>query len=206
MTALAGEALARPRSATRRYLRVAWLLAGLGGMALARAATNGNGAPTAFTAGAAFGAATLGLAWLDGWRPGIGPARGLSISLAVGLVGGLVLVALPELTGGGVAVGLGMRPQPFAAWVLITLLVVAGEEVLIRGALLDVAAAAFGLPLAIGLSSLAFALIHVPLYGWAVLPLDLAAGVWLAGLRLTGCGLMAPIVAHAIADLATWWL
>ncbi|HLY35965.1 MAG TPA: CPBP family intramembrane glutamic endopeptidase [Candidatus Limnocylindria bacterium] len=206
MTALAGESLARPRPDSRRYVRVAWLLAGLGGVALSRAAANGNGAPSAFGAGAAFGAATLGLAWLDGWRPRIPAARGLAVSLAVGLAGGLVLVALPELTGGGGAIGLGMRPQPFAAWVLVTLLVSAGEEVLIRGALLDAVEAAFGLPVAIGLSGLAFALVHAPLYGWGVLPLDLAAGVWLAGLRLTGGGLAAPIVAHALADLASWWL
>lgn len=206
MTALAGESLARPRSDAHQYVRVAWLLGGLGGMALVRAAANGNSAPTAFAAGAGFGAATLGLAWLVGWRPRILPARSMVVGLAVGLVGGLVLVAVPQVTGAGAAIGLGIHPEPFAPWVLVTLLVATAEEVLIRGALLNAAEAAFGLPVAIGLSSLAFALIHVPLYGWGVIPLDLAAGVWLAGLRLNGGSLMAPIIAHAIADLASWWL
>jgi hypothetical protein len=47
---------------------------------------------------------------------------------------------------------------------------------------------------------------HVPLYGWGVVPVDLAAGVWLAGLRLAGGGVGAPVVAHLLADLAGWWL
>lgn len=199
---------ADPVSATRlggrarHVLRPAWLLSSLAALAVIRAAANGPGAASAFAAGSAFGAATLGLAWLDGWRPSRPSARGL----AIGAVGGLMLIGLPQLLGPGVGPGLGMRPQPFAAWALITLLVVAGEEVLIRGVLLDAIEASFGVPPAIGLSSLAFALVHVPLYGWGVVPLDLAAGVWLAGLRLTSGGLAAPIAAHAVADLATWWL
>jgi membrane protease YdiL (CAAX protease family) len=196
MTTLASAPRVRPA------LRVAWLLAGLFGIAVARAAVNGQSAATAFVAGAAFGAAALALAVVDGWRPAVPSGR----SVAVGLTGGLVLVALPVLMRGAAAHGIGMRPEPFVAWVLITVLVATGEEVLVRGALLDAGEAAFGMPAAIGLTSLAFALIHVPLYGWAVVPLDLAAGIWLAGLRLAGGGLGAPIVAHALADLATWWL
>jgi hypothetical protein len=30
--------------------------------------------------------------------------------------------------------------------------------------------------------------------------------VWLCGLRLASGGVAAPAVAHALADLATWWL
>jgi hypothetical protein len=47
---------------------------------------------------------------------------------------------------------------------------------------------------------------HVPLYGWHVVPLDLGVGLWLAGLRLATGGIAAPAIAHTIADLATWWL
>jgi membrane protease YdiL (CAAX protease family) len=202
MTALAGGDSMVIERRSRSVLRIAWLMAGLAGLALARAAANGESAPTAFAAGAAFGAATVSLAWLDGWRPAMPRLRGLGI----GVAGGLVLIVLPQAISPGAAVGLGIRPEPFAAWVLITLLVSTAEEVLIRGALLEAIEAGFGLPVAIGLSSLAFTLIHVPLYGWGVVPLDLAAGVWLAGLRLTGGGLAAPIVAHGLADLASWWL
>jgi hypothetical protein len=47
---------------------------------------------------------------------------------------------------------------------------------------------------------------HVPLYGWQVVPLDLGVGVWLAGLRLATGGVAAPALAHWIADLSTWWI
>ena len=43
-------------------------------------------------------------------------------------------------------------------------------------------------------------------YGWHVVPLDLAVGVWLAGLRLLSGGVAAPAMAHGLADIATWWL
>jgi membrane protease YdiL (CAAX protease family) len=56
------------------------------------------------------------------------------------------------------------------------------------------------------LTSAVFALMHVPLYGWHVVPLDFAVGLGLAGLRLTTRSLVAPAAAHAVADLATWWL
>jgi membrane protease YdiL (CAAX protease family) len=59
---------------------------------------------------------------------------------------------------------------------------------------------------ALGLTTLAFALMHVPMYGWHVVPLDLAVGFTLGGLRIATRGIAAPAVAHAIADLATWWL
>jgi membrane protease YdiL (CAAX protease family) len=56
------------------------------------------------------------------------------------------------------------------------------------------------------MTSLAFALMHVPIYGWGVVPLDLAVGLALGGLRLATGTVLAPIAAHAVADLATWWL
>ena len=46
----------------------------------------------------------------------------------------------------------------------------------------------------------------MPLYGWAALPLDLAVGLLLGGLRMLAGGWGAPAVAHAAADLAGWWL
>jgi membrane protease YdiL (CAAX protease family) len=55
-------------------------------------------------------------------------------------------------------------------------------------------------------TSLLFALIHVPLYGWHVVPLDFGVGVFLAGLRLASGSVTAPVIAHVVADLATWWV
>jgi membrane protease YdiL (CAAX protease family) len=78
--------------------------------------------------------------------------------------------------------------------------------VLLRGVLLDRIQRAGGLVSAVILTSAVFALMHVPLYGWHVVPLDFAVGLGLAGLRLTTRGLVAPAIAHVVADLATWWL
>jgi len=84
--------------------------------------------------------------------------------------------------------------------------VAGAEEIAFRGALLDALAEWGGWPAAVVLSSLVFALVHVPLYGWGVVPLDFAAGVWFAGLRLLTGSVAAPAAAHVLADLATWWL
>ena len=60
--------------------------------------------------------------------------------------------------------------------------------------------------IAVLVTSCAFALMHVPLYGWQVVPLDLGVGVLLGGMRLATGGIAAPVVAHLLADLSTWWL
>jgi membrane protease YdiL (CAAX protease family) len=164
--------------------------------------------------GAAFGGALAALA-LRGREPGARGARGWLPAPAVGsiMVGvavGLALVAFavigPALGGVLTAPGLGRPAAPFLPWALITLLVAAAEEGVLRGVLLDRLEHVAGLAPAIALTTLAFALMHVPLYGWHVVPLDLAVGLVLAGLRISTRGLAAPIAAHAVADLATWWL
>ena len=170
--------------------------------------------------GAAFGGALAVLA-LAGRAPGAGRARlafgargALSApsvaSILVGIAVGLALVAVavigPPIGGVLTVPGLGRPAAPFLPWVLITLLVAGAEEGVLRGALLDRIERVAGLAPAIVLTTLAFALMHVPLYGWHVVPLDLAVGLVLAGLRISTRGLAAPIAAHAVADLATWWL
>jgi membrane protease YdiL (CAAX protease family) len=94
----------------------------------------------------------------------------------------------------------------FAPWVGVTVVVATAEELVLRGALFDELDARLGTLGAVVLTSVAFALMHVPLYGWHVVPLDLGVGLWLAGLRLATGGIAAPAIAHTIADLATWWL
>lgn len=84
--------------------------------------------------------------------------------------------------------------------------VTVAEEVLLRGALFDAARAWRGPRAALGLSSVAFALFHVPVYGWRVLPLDLAVGCCLGALRLATGSVTASAAAHTLADLAGWWL
>ena len=164
--------------------------------------------------GAAFGGALAALS-LAGREAGARGARALLstslvTSIVVGVVVGLGLVAVAVIgpTIGGVMTvpGIGRPAAPFGPWALITLLVAAAEEGVLRGVLFDRLERAAGLAPAVVLTTLAFALMHVPLYGWHVVPLDLAVGLVLAGLRISTRGLAAPIAAHAVADLATWWL
>jgi membrane protease YdiL (CAAX protease family) len=102
--------------------------------------------------------------------------------------------------------GLGRPAATFVPWALITIVVASAEEGVLRGVLFDRLERLAGLAPAIALTTIAFALVHVPLYGWHVVPLDLAVGLVLAGLRVGTQGLLAPAAAHVVADLATWWL
>ena len=134
----------------------------------------------------------------------------LTVMLAIGAAFGLALVAVASLgqalSGTLPVPGLGRPAAPLLPWAGITVLVATGEEVLLRGILLDRLERVGGIALAILLTSVVFALMHVPLYGWHVVPLDLAVGLGLAGLAITTRSLIAPVAAHTVADLATWWL
>lgn len=189
-----------PRRASA--LAASWLLLGLAAAALARGALNGHAAPSAFAAGAGFGAAMLAMAWAAGWRPSWPAGR----SLSIGAAGGLVLIAIPRLIHPLTSSAIGMRPEPWVAWVVVTCLVVIGEEAVLRGVIFEAIRRTAGAPAAVLVTAIAFALVHVPLYGWQVVPLDLGVGIWFAGLRLAGGGIGAPAIAHAMADLSTWWI
>jgi len=201
----------------------AWVvpLALVGGLAVAVAArlVATRAGLDGVVVGAAFGLALVGLAtWPVRRRLG-GPVRSLdrlrssprlAAAAAAGVAFGLALVGLallgPVVAGSSTAPGIGRPAAPFLSWVAVTILVAGAEEVLLRGVLLDRIQRAGGLVSAVILTSAVFALMHVPLYGWHVVPLDFAVGLGLAGLRLTTRGLVAPAIAHVVADLATWWL
>lgn len=185
--------------------RVLWSLGALTVVLGVRLSLQGGSTEAALTAGFVFGAGLLGASLVSGWRPSA-RLRTFLPALGIGAVGGCVLIVLPRLLHPDAPSLVGMRPQPFVVWVAVTLMVAAGEEVLLRGVLLDATNQVAGPVAAVALSSIAFALLHVPLYGWSVVPLDLAVGVWFCGLRLATRSLAAPTVAHAIADLASWWL
>ena len=146
-------------------------------------------------------------------KPGTVAARyavSANPSMVAGLATGLVLVgvALAGALFGGLQLAPGVaRPAaPFAAWAVVTILVAAAEEGILRGALFDALRSAGGTAMALLVTTVAFALIHIPLYGWGVVPLDLGVGLALGGLRLSTRTVLGPAVAHAVADLATWWL
>ena len=152
--------------------------------------------------GLLFGLALLLVAGLGGLRPALPPRQ----ALTVGLIGGLGLVAVTLLVRWPAqALPLG-HAAPFLPWVGVTALVATSEELLLRGALWRWAAASGGDVVALIVTSALFALIHVPIYGVSVVPLDLGVGLFFGGLRLWSGGPAAPALAHVLADAATWWL
>jgi membrane protease YdiL (CAAX protease family) len=165
--------------------------------------------------------ATFGLALLLLAASGLGPSewasgvaridlRRLSGAVVVGALAGLALAALaligPALGGLPRILGLGRPDVAFLPWALVTVVVASAEEAVLRGVLFDRLTRVGGIPLAIGVTTVGFAFLHVPLYGWHVVPLDLAVGLGLGGLRVATRSIAAPAAAHAVADLATWWL
>ena len=113
---------------------------------------------------------------------------------------------IPMLAGRYVPAGLGRPAAPFVPWALVITLVAVAEEIVLRGVLFRRLRAAGGTAIAVLATAILFALMHVPLYGWHVVPLDLGVGLVLGGLRVVTRTVAAPAAAHAVADLATWWL
>lgn len=175
--------------------------AGLGVAVATRWAATVSGAADAVAIGSVFGVGLLAVAVLGGWRPGILRAS----SLAIGVAGGAVLIGLAVATRSGPVPGLSPAAS-FGPWALATILVATAEELVLRGALFETIDRSLGITVAVIVTAVLFALMHVPLYGWHVVPLDLGVGLWLAGLRLATGGVAAPAIAHTVADLATWWL
>lgn len=175
------------------------------GLALAltlRLAVSGGDPLGSIPAGLIFSSVLAALSWASGWRPRI-PRAG---ALLVGAGGGLVLLAFPFMLQPAHTAGVRFPADAFLPWAAVVCAVAVSEEVLIRGALFRVLEEDWGLRVAVPVTAIAFALLHVPLYGWGALPLDLAVGVWLGGLRVLTGGVAAPAVAHTVADLGTWWV
>jgi membrane protease YdiL (CAAX protease family) len=187
-----------------RIVRPAAILAALAavvGLRWAATVSGATGAAGAIAIGWAFGAALLAVALGGGWRP----ASVRPSALAIGAAGGAVLVVLAVVIRAGPGPSLTPAVE-LGPWAAVTILVASAEEAVLRGALFDALDRRLGVGGAVLVTSAVFALMHVPLYGWHVVPLDFGVGLWLAGLRLATGGIAAPAVAHVIADLATWWL
>jgi membrane protease YdiL (CAAX protease family) len=185
----------------RGIVRPALILAGLAGIVGLRWAATVQATAGAVPIGLVFGLGLIAVAFAGGWRPV--PERRWAV--AAGAAGGAVLVVLAVVTRSGQLPWLAPAAA-FGPWVAVTILVASAEELVLRGALFDELHASLGTAGAVLVTSVVFALMHVPLYGWHIVPLDLGVGLWLAGLRLATGGIAAPAIAHTIADLATWWL
>lgn len=205
----AHDPAARPTSPGSAAVRAAALAVGLATAVWIRASLAAAGVDPLLT-GTLFGLLLASIAVAGGrwhrWRPSVPGTRAVAGSVTLGLAGGvgLVVVALAGRLGlDGLSAG---HAVPFAPWAVVTVVVATGEEAVLRGALFEALFAVAGAPAALLGTALAFALLHVPLYGSAVVPLDLAVGLCLGGLRFLSGGVAAPAIAHAVADLATWWL
>jgi membrane protease YdiL (CAAX protease family) len=127
------------------------------------------------------------------------------------VAGGLALIGLALIARIPAAPGIpasgGFGPAAvLVPWLLATTLVALAEERILRGVLFTALDLIGGPVLAVVVTSLAFALMHVPVYGWHVVPLDLGVGIFLGGLRLATGRWLGPGIAHVVADVATWWL
>lgn len=176
-----------------------WLLiaGGTGALALRLGISDHSGAAAG---GSVFALALLGLAIAAGWRG----ERVRLRNVAVGLAGGLILIAGPILTGH--TPRLAFPASSFPLWVTVIVAVAIAEEIVLRGVLFDIVTREFGLGAAVIVTTILFGLVHVPLYGLPALPVDLAVGLLLAGLRVITGSVTAPAAAHVVADLAGWWL
>jgi membrane protease YdiL (CAAX protease family) len=206
MTALRFQLAAREPTGSA-WAEVGLVLMALGAAVVVRLAATRAGIDTVGV-GAGFGLALLAVVLARGGRFGIGP-RPWRQAVA-GTAFGLALVALAlvadALAREPLVQGLARPASPFVPWAAVTIVVAVAEEAVLRGLLFDRVRRSGGTVVALGVTTVAFALMHVPLYGWHVVPLDLAVGLALGGLRIATRGLVAPAAAHVVADLATWWL
>ncbi len=117
------------------------------------------------------------------------------LSARAALAAGLVAVAAVALLAGP------SPPVPAGRTALVLgLLAAAAEEALFRGALYGWLER-WGAPLAVGASACLFALVHVPSYGLAALPVDLGAGLLLGWQRWASGHWTVPAATHAAANL-----
>jgi membrane protease YdiL (CAAX protease family) len=207
VTALVAAGRAGPDRSPASLARPFALVGALVAVVAGRWAAWQAGALDPIAVGALFGAALLTVGVAAGWRPSR-PSGASAAARAAGLGAAAgVLLALTALVGphpswaAAYAAGL-----PAAPWAAATVLVAAAEEVVLRGALFAELLDARGVATAVVATSTVFALMHVPVYGWRAVPLDLGVGLVFAGLRLLTGGVAAPAVAHALADLAVAWL
>ncbi|MGB8650952.1 MAG: CPBP family intramembrane glutamic endopeptidase [Mycobacteriales bacterium] len=181
-------------------LRAAALLVGFAVAVGLRVVAGGGDVARSRPAGLLFAACLLALAVAAGTRVALSRRAAL-----LGL-GGVLLVCLPV----GLERLLTFAPlrgtTGFLPWAAAVIVVATAEEVYLRGTLYDAVEQLAGARAAIGVGAVCFALLHVPLYGWHVLPLDLAVGVVLGGLRQAAGTPSAPAVTHVGADLVGWFV
>jgi membrane protease YdiL (CAAX protease family) len=177
---------------------VALLLAGFGVAVGARLAVGGPGPARSPGAGLLFALLLFVMAAAAGTRVPVSHR-----ALGWGFAGAALLCAPVALLHTRLPVH---DATGFVPWALVIAVVATAEEVFLRGTLYDAVRAAATDRTAIVVGAVAFAALHVPLYGWHVVPLDLVVGVVLGELRRVSGTAAAPAVTHVVADWAGWFL
>jgi membrane protease YdiL (CAAX protease family) len=133
----------------------------------------------------------VGVAW-----PAAGDGRpaGASMSVAVLVLGAAAFVV------GRFSVDVPLRPSGLAVAIALNALAAVAEEAFFRRYVYGVLAASFGPPVAVVASAVTFAAVHVTVWGWWVLPLDLAAGLVLSWQRSATGRWSVPAVTHVLAN------
>lgn len=175
----------------------ALLVAGFGLALLLRVSVGGPEVSRSAVAGLVF-AAALGALCTCGR-----PASGAGVRVVLSGLAVAALLCLPVLL---------LRDGPlvdqpgFLRWAAIVGVVATVEELFLRGVLYEAIERRWSAGAAVLLGAVLFALLHVPLYGWHVVPLDLVVGLLLGELRRASGSWVAPAVAHVTADWAAWFL
>ena len=177
---------------------VAGLLVAFAGAVVVRAALAGEAGARSVSAGLTFAAVLAALAVACHAKPQLSTRV-----VAIGVGVAAVLVAPAALH---IGVRASLPASGFAGWAVLTALVAGAEEAFLRGALFDAVNRRHSADAAIVVGAVAFAALHVPLYGWHVVPLDFAVGLVLGAARLVAGTWTAPAIAHIGADFAGWWL
>jgi len=157
-----------------------------------------------------FGACLLAISWAERAAPtppspasggGTLPAAmGKVASIVAGLMVGAILLA--PVVGGRLS---GRPLADFWTWAAIAAVIATLEETAIRGALYQRWSEEASPAVAIVAGAAVFALIHLPRYGLAAMPLDAAVGLALGGLRAVSGRVLPCAIAHSIADWGAWF-
>jgi len=136
---------------------------------------------------------TLGAVGM-GWRARDGVRAGLALSSAVLAIGAAAFAI------GRFAVDAPVRPGGLALAVALNALAAVTEEAFFRRYLFDLLLPSVGAGGAVVVTAGLFALAHVTVWGWWVLPLDLAAGLVLSWQRAATGRWSVPAVTHVLAN------
>lgn len=120
------------------------------------------------------------------------------LALAVGLAAFLLAPAAVEALDGG---ALTAPWVPVTAGAVVAAIVAAVAEEAFFRRLMYGSLRPYGVAAAIGGSAVLFAIVHVPQYGWATLPVNLGAGLVLGWQRWAAGGWGVPAVTHAAANV-----